>query len=106
MSNPSPLMYINKLNLKLVKNFDCHICKICKFNLNSLSPQQITDCENGKNDGTKNTIVVGTCGDIYHRDCIEKLIKGNTIMCPSDNSVWKTNNIITLDSSDSWGVTS
>lgn len=74
---------INKIRLitswvyNLSTNIDCTICR-CNLNTPSLYNQEI---------GTDSLIIQGTCGHIFHDECIKPWINKNK-HCPICSAEW------------------
>lgn len=63
---------------------ECHECIICKRTLYEPNYDSVTD---NKNIIYDYKIVIGKCGHLFHKNCIDKwLVKCNT--CPIDKVKW------------------
>jgi hypothetical protein len=64
----------------------CIECAFCKRSLYEYSYNIITDNKSLLND---NKVIIGKCGHMFHKDCMDSWIKcGNTI-CPIDKVTWE-----------------
>jgi ferredoxin len=64
----------------------CIECAFCKRNLYEYSYNIITDNKRLLND---NKVIIGKCGHMFHKDCMDSWLKcGNTI-CPIDKVTWE-----------------
>lgn len=68
------------------KHEKCIECAFCKRNLYDCSYNIITDNKSLLND---NKVIIGKCGHMFHKDCMDSwLSHGNTI-CPIDKVTWE-----------------
>jgi hypothetical protein len=64
----------------------CTECAFCKRNLYEYSYNIITNNKSLLND---NKVIIGKCGHMFHKDCMDSWLKcGNTI-CPIDKVTWE-----------------
>jgi hypothetical protein len=72
------------------KHEKCTECAFCKRSLYEYSYNIITDNKSLLND---NKVIIGKCGHMFHKDCMDSWIKcGNTI-CPIDKVTWEEHRI-------------
>jgi RING-box protein 1 len=70
---------LNSKGYNLTTNTDCTICR-CNLNTNSLYNQD---------KGLDSMLIRGTCGHVFHSECIEPWLKNNN-HCPICITVWST----------------
>ena len=64
----------------------CTECAFCKRDITEYSYNVITDNKSLFND---NNIIIGKCGHIFHKDCMDKWIECGNIICPIDKLNWE-----------------
>ena len=64
----------------------CTECAFCKRDITEYSYNVITDNKSLFND---NSIIIGKCGHIFHKDCMDKWIECGNIICPIDKLNWE-----------------
>ena len=68
----------------------CTECAFCKRNLYEYSYNIITDNKSLLND---NKIVIGKCGHMFHKDCMDSWVKCGNMICPIDKVTWEEHRI-------------
>jgi hypothetical protein len=64
----------------------CIECAFCKRSLYDYSYNVITDNKSLLND---NKIIIGKCGHMFHKDCMDSWIKCGNSICPIDKVAWE-----------------
>ncbi len=64
----------------------CTECAFCKRNLYEYSYNIITDNKSILND---NKVIIGKCGHMFHKDCMDSWLKHGNTICPIDKVTWE-----------------
>jgi hypothetical protein len=64
----------------------CTECAFCKRNLYEYSYNIITDNKSLLND---NKVIIGKCGHMFHKDCMDSWLKCGNAICPIDKVTWE-----------------
>ena len=64
----------------------CTECAFCKRNLYDYSYNIITDNKSLLND---NKVIIGKCGHMFHKDCMDSWLKCGNAICPIDKVTWE-----------------
>lgn len=64
----------------------CTECAFCKRDITEYSYNVITD---NKSLFNHNSIIIGKCGHIFHKDCMDKWIECGNMICPIDKVNWE-----------------
>ena len=64
----------------------CTECAFCKRNFYEYSYNIITDNKSLLND---NKVIIGKCGHMFHKDCMDSWLKCGNAICPIDKVTWE-----------------
>jgi hypothetical protein len=89
-----PVIKMNSLQVFLGYEFEQENCQICRSNLSAPPLSELTNNSQTKIDMT---VLVGKCGHMFHKKCINEMKKNNFTSCPQCNLVWNEEDALSCE---------
>jgi hypothetical protein len=89
MSSTEPIITINNLQIHGSYEFEDNVCTLCRGSLIGPQLQDLQELHNNNKTLIEMKVVIGKCNHIFHRGCLQKLIKSGFLSCPTCKLVWE-----------------